>query len=110
MAIDLNTIRIGFGLGDLAFGVSRDEVQQYLGDCPDITEELLSDNPSITWNYSELHIQAYFDGDDDFRLGTLRTERREASLFGRRVIGLSVAEIRLFLHDKVLGQPEEELL
>lgn len=73
---NLNIYQIveGEGLGDLKFGLQKDQVVSILGE-PDEkenyshtdTEQQLTE----TWHYDELEISLGFDQDDNWRLGTI---------------------------------------
>ena len=105
---DVVTIRLGVGLGELKFGASRDDVRLYLGDPEDVNEDLLSFDPSIAWYYWEAGLSAHFDGEDDFRLGTIQIEREDAELLGMRMIGRPRHEALAMLAPYDLGPVEEE--
>jgi hypothetical protein len=106
---DTKTIRIGYGLGELPFGSSRDEVRSYLGDPEELSEDFTGENQSVDWSYPSLGIDAYFSGEDDFRLGTLRTENPDAALFGERIMALPEAHVRSWL-ERQIGPPTEEVM
>lgn len=107
MSKDIKTIRIGLGLGTLPFGTSRKEVRHYLGKPEEVEEELQGGDRVITWSYPSLGIDAYFSSEDNFRLGSLRIDRRDAELCGVRIMGLPETELRLLFRD--LGPFDDEL-
>jgi hypothetical protein len=106
---DANVIRIGAGLGSLAFGASMDEVRHYLGEPDECTEELLGSSSSVSWSYTSRGIDAYFSAEDEFVLGTLRMESPNADLLGEKLIERPEAHVRSWLEHN-LGKGKEELL
>jgi hypothetical protein len=109
MGQDSTAVRIGIGLGGLAFGASMAEVRSYLGDPDECTDDLLSPNPSVHWSYPSLGIDAYFSGEDGYVLGTLSTENPDARLLGETLVGRPEAHVRSWLEHN-LGEAKEELL
>src|SRR4051794_37191388 len=88
-------IRPGVGLGDLRFGMFREDVQRYLGEPEDIKEHPIGSDLDIAWYYWDLGVSAHFGRDDNFRLDTLDVERADAELLGHRLIGLPVEHVRV---------------
>src|SRR5262249_14441961 len=82
MTNNVTSVKIGFGLGALPFGSSMTDVQAYLGVAQEVDESLQEEFPEITWEYADLGVDAYFSGEDDFRLGTLRIDNVEADVDG----------------------------
>jgi hypothetical protein len=99
-------IRPGLGLGVLAFGALQHEVARYLGKPEEVCADKIGGRDTIAWYYWELGVTAHFDGEDDFRLGTLDVERDDATLFGRRLIGCTEHRIRELLDPHALGATE----
>ncbi len=84
------TIVPGYGVGELKFGLSRDEVKAILGSPED---ETLFDEPEIgktvAWNYWRKGISVYFEEEDDYRLGCMEVEGGELFVWDENVYGYS---------------------
>jgi hypothetical protein len=103
-------VRPGIGLGELLFGVSRDVVRGHLGEPDEVDEDYLCPCPEVRWHYEDLGLTASFDGEEGFRLWSLRVTSEEAGLFGHRLIGCPEGRVRSVLGRMGLGPVEEELL
>lgn len=111
--LDLVTIRIGQGIGDLSFGLTRDEARQLLGPEYRIIEG--SDDPETEiWLYEPLGLALGFAAEHGGRLGSIETTRPEAILEGERIIGLTIMEAAIKLRalfdfpiEAVFGEDEE---
>src|SRR5262245_59591930 len=110
MRTTLTDIRVGYRLGHLAFGVTRDVVGSYCGEPDEIEEDWQQSNPTVAWLFLSLRLTAYFAADDGFRLGMLRTTNPESQLFGTRLIGRGEEELRSILSEYHLGVAEEEIM
>lgn len=103
-------VRPGIGLGDLLFGSSRDVVRSQLGEPDDVDEDLLGPDPQVTWHYENLGLTANFDGEEDFRLWSLKTVCEDAELCGHRLVGRLEERVRSVLGQMSFGPAEFELL
>ena len=101
----------GTGLGELKFGMSRDEVKALLGE-PDETdffeEPEEEEDASESWHYDELEISVSFDECDDWKLSTVAVSSARYTLFGKAVVGLSKVELVSMLAENGISDLEEE--
>ena len=104
---DITTIRPTIGLGNLRFGVTRDEVADYLGQPDRIETDGDAGDTHIMWYYDAIGGYVSFDEDDGIRLGTIETSSPEASIEGKCLIGISKAEALAWLSE--IGEPREQL-
>lgn len=109
--LDLNTIKPGYGLGDLSFGSTREECSLYLGEPDDKIIEQFEGEEYILWYYHEKAISLSFEASEDYRLGTIIVENDDARLNGEKLIGKSVAEVTTLLKEwgyYYLDEPGDE--
>jgi len=92
------TIHPGQGVGPLRFGMTRDEAFEVLGRPDQELEEAHDEDVQLGWHYETLGLSLYFAQDTDYRLGLIELDALEASVFGRRPIGLEPDEA-----EKVFG-------
>ena len=101
----------GTGLGELEFGMSREQVKALLGepDETDFFEEAEEDeDASESWHYDELEISVSFDECDDWKLTTVAVSSARYTLFGKGVVGLSKPELISLLGENGIFDLEEE--
>jgi hypothetical protein len=107
MKANISQIVPGKGLGDIQFGMLREDVQKLLGD-PDEVETQVHDEEEedITeaWHYDELEVSLSFEKVEDWRLCTIAVSNEDATLEGHEIIGLSKSELLEVL--KKLGMKE----
>ena len=88
----LQHIKPGYGLGNIKFGMSREEVKAILGEPDDIDAFSYTDddeNNTETWLYDELELTAGFDEEDDWRLIMLTVASDFYTLNGKSLIGMN---------------------
>lgn len=107
-------IKIGKGLNTVLFGISRDTFKKQMGEPTEIDayDAGEDDNEYLTeaWHYDNLEISASFDEEDDWRLTTLSTSADYATLNGKKLIGLTVEELKEVVAPLELEEPEVEEL
>lgn len=109
--IDIKQIKPLVGLGQLQFGMSREEVRQLLGEPEDVDEYSFSgaeDDRSESWHYDELDLSMSFDAEDDWRLITLAVSSDAYTLEGKALVGLNREELVSTLNDIGIHDLEEE--
>lgn len=93
-----NEVKIWVGVGQIIFGMTRNEVVQILG-TPDIKESTsLNDEKRITFRYESNGIELSFDSEDEYKLISIDIED-SIYLIGDAgsIIGLSLNDIlRIF--------------
>lgn len=97
------------GFGELEFGMTPDEVFEYLGQ-PDEEEVLEDDEMGDTkvlsyWNKS---VSAFFDDPEDPVLTNLETDNPDAMLFGKRIFAMKEKEIIKLMNDNGFSEMEVE--
>ena len=95
---DIDTIKPGVGLGNLIFGSTRKECKNYLGKPEEISVvDLGNYRQDVAWHHWEKGISLCFDEEDDYRLGSFKTERKTSMLFNDKLIGKRIDEIEEYL-------------
>lgn len=94
---DINTIKIGHGLGELMFGAVREECRQYLGDPDEEDIEIFDGEEYVHWYYDKWNMELCFEASEHYRLGTIILEHENALLGGERIMGKSVQYIENYL-------------
>jgi len=89
-------IKTGIGVGELKFGISKDEAKKILGE-PDECEKYSYSNTekdlTEIWYYKDLGLNISFDEEEDWRLGLITIES-ETYLFENKIfIGQNKNEI-----------------
>ena len=96
--MDVRTIKIGVGLGDVRFGILREDAKRLLGEPDDILAEGESFGGEL-WVYERQSVALGFQSEDGYRLGSIEVKSPDATLSGVAVIGLPVHEAALALRD-----------
>jgi|TARA_B110000240_G_C13145312_1_gene302869 hypothetical protein len=90
-------IKTGIGVGELKFGISKDDAKKILGE-PDDCEKYSYSNTekdlTEIWYYKNLGLNISFDEDEDWRLGSITIE----------------SETYLFENSIFIGQDKNEIL
>jgi len=72
----MKTIRLGRGIEEITFGVSKDELQNVLGE-PDHVDSFENETPNLgethVWSYEKLQLSFTFEEIDQFKLGMIST-------------------------------------
>lgn len=99
------------GYGDLAFGVSIEDVKSLLGG-PDIYEEMDNlddtDNSTIFCQYSQLNFNVYFEGVAKSVVACFDTENVDSTLYGQRVFDLGPDEVVALMKSNGYGDVDRE--
>lgn len=107
------------GLGEIRFGMTPSEVQEFLGQ-PD-EEELLDedDMETIIYHYDDPDISLFFEGEDSKILVNIETDNPDAVMYGRPVFAMKRDDIITMMknegyedmdtevHEDKLEYPEE---
>lgn len=92
----MKNIKLGKGLGDLQFGMSREDFKKIMGE-PDevevIENEEMPEDQSEAWHYDEVELSASFDKMEDWRLTSLAVSSDDYTFEGIDLIGLSQQEV-----------------
>jgi len=93
MKENLKSINLGEGLGDLVFGMSREEVREMLGEPTEIDGNPFDDKVgerTESWHYDELKLSLSFQEPLEWELDTISVtdsfyEIEEQSLIGKKL-------------------------
>lgn len=104
-------ILIGKGLGDLKFGMSRDDVKVLLGkaDEEETYSYTESDQDMVdSWHYDDLGISVSFEEDKDWRLVTIAISSSDYTLDGVELIEMKIDDVVDLLEEIVDDEVEYE--
>ncbi len=108
---NLQEIKIGKGLNDVLFGITRETLKKKYGEPTEVDRyDAGEDDEYLTeaWHYDELEISASFDEEDDWRLTTISTSSPTAKLNGKPIIGLTMPQLQEIIEPLDLGTVEIE--
>ncbi|MEZ4935191.1 MAG: hypothetical protein R2788_24035 [Saprospiraceae bacterium] len=111
MAIDLQNIIPGTGLGSVKFGLSREQVRQMLGEPDDIEQQEeghFRKEKSEAWHYDDMELSLGFEESDGWRLGNISVASDEYHLQGKSLIGLNRLEAIRSLNNMGIDDSEYE--
>ncbi|MEQ8474959.1 hypothetical protein [Fulvivirga sp.] len=110
MKEQIKEIKPGFGLGNIKFGMTKDQVRMLLG-APDENETFsyTGDGLNMTesWDYYDFDISLNFDEDDHWKLVMISANSDFYTLDGASLIGQTVEQISAYL-DKQKAEYELE--
>ena len=90
MSFSYLDIKSGEGLGDIKFGLTRQEVEALLGKPEEKETYNVNDDTDYkteSWHYDEYEIALSFVMFDEWRLVSITCSFEESLLFGQEVIG-----------------------
>lgn len=98
------------GYGEIPFGMTLDETVKLIN-MPDYYEELNdmeeTGNRSIYYEYASLMTNIYFEGVTKSVVACFETENPEATLYGKKVLGLKKAEAVKLMNDNGFNEIDE---
>ncbi|MFH1155211.1 MAG: hypothetical protein V1793_15475 [Pseudomonadota bacterium] len=94
---DMNTIRFGYGIGNLCFGSTMDECRAYLGDPEDELSEDFEDEEFVTWYYGDGDLILSFEASEGYCLGSIIAGHRGMTLDGEPLFGKSLDAVKGYL-------------
>lgn len=111
MSKEIFEIKPGFGLGNIEFGSTREEVKAKIGkpdevETYDFSEE--GDDASEVWHYDEYEMSLEFNKEFDWQLISFAVSGDQFNLKGERFIGKSKDIARSLMEELELGEMEEE--
>lgn len=107
-----NEIKLGEGLGDLFFGMSRMDVRKVLGDPDEIevykyTQD--SNEMAESWHFDKQEISiTFFEEDADWQLETIAVSSKKYKLMGTSFVGMSHDDVIAAIQKLDLGDFEDE--
>ncbi|MTI40546.1 hypothetical protein [Fulvivirga lutimaris] len=100
MKEQIKEIKPGFGLGNIKFGMSRDQVRMLLG-MPDENEKFsyTDDDQNMTesWDYYDFDISLNFDEEEDWKLVMISANSDFYTLDGASLIGQTIEQVSAYL-------------
>lgn len=80
---EIKIIRLGRGLGSINFGISKDDLEEILGE-PDHIDSFENEDPNLgethVWSYEKQQLSFTFEELDQFRLGMISTHGDQQTL------------------------------
>lgn len=109
MQQNIKEINLGVGLGELKFGMTRDEVVSLIGKPEDIDMiDGEGDNDMESWHYDTKEFSLLFDEDYGWRLVSISVSDPFFTLFGKSIIGMSKSDLLQFLEYNEMEISDEE--
>lgn len=111
METKLSEIKPGVGLGDILFGMSREQLKKLLGDPDEIesnTHDEEGEDVTESWHYDELEVSVSFEKVEDWKLCTIAVSSPEVKLGNKAPIGLSPNELVDLLKTLDVKKPVHE--
>ena len=109
--MELNEIIAGEGLGELKFGLSRDQVIEALGQ-PDETDTFSEEDGNgeslESWEYLDLELSVSFTEEDDWKMCILSSTSEDVTFKGKKFIGLSESDLASTLTEMGITDLENE--
>lgn len=102
----MQTIKIGQGLENIKFGITKEELKAILGESDEIESfppDTIDDLPSENWHYDELELSISFVDDEGWKLESFAVSAPNFELEGKRLIGLSLDNAVAILEKLEIG-------
>ncbi|MFT4778668.1 MAG: hypothetical protein ACI923_001200 [Flavobacteriales bacterium] len=113
MKEEIKDIKVGFGLGQIKFGMERDDVTALLGKASRVDTYAYSaegDEMTEDWFYDDLGLSVSFDQEENWKLTTLSIESENFVLEGHKIIGMKEADLLSALKTLGFDDLEDDLL
>jgi len=108
----MKDIKVGVGLGDIKFGISKEDLVKLIGEPTEKDTYNASGEEegylTESWHYDEKEFSVSFDEEDNWRLTTIAVSSADFTLNGISVIGSTIDEALDLLKDTDLGDNELE--
>lgn len=106
-------IKLGQGIGEVKFGMNREDVVRLLGEPSE--KEILppfdgEQGGSEAWHYDTIELSASFDEEEGFKLCSLAASSPESLFEGIDLLGLSQEEVLQQIEILGLGEVELEII
>lgn len=98
-------IKPKYGAGPLLFGMKQTDVEKILGKP---NKQFLDEEQNVIYVYYAQKVRLTFYADEDFRLGYFIVSHPDFTLFGQKILGRNVSEVRQELENKGLRSWEKE--
>ncbi|MFP4469115.1 MAG: hypothetical protein ACLFPE_00435 [Bacteroidales bacterium] len=99
------------GLGELEFGMTPEEVFEYLGK-PDEDETFEDDEMGDTqvYHFWERSVSAFFENTEEPGLSNLETDNPDVTLFGKHIFAMKEADIIKLMKDNGYEDIDTEMM
>ena len=90
-------IKSGIGLGDIKFGVSREDLKGLIGEPDEVENYTLTgdeEDQTESWHYDELELSVSFLKKDAWKLVSLTSSSEDSIFKGIELIGLSQKQLK----------------
>ncbi|SMO74274.1 hypothetical protein SAMN06265379_10696 [Saccharicrinis carchari] len=107
----MDNILIGEGMGNIRFGMTRDEVKKIWGQPDEIdtySSSDMKDDNTEAYHYDEMEVSVSFDQLDGWHLSSIAVSSPEVRLEGLQLIGTSSEELLQKVAKLDLGEYERE--
>lgn len=108
---ELKDIKPGYGLGILKFGMTRNEVDELLGNPNEIEKHEYSDSETElteAWHYDDLELSLEFDEQEDWKLTTISVSSEFYKFKEKQLIGIDQNKLLLLLKELDIDDFEVE--
>jgi hypothetical protein len=95
-------IQLKKGLNDVPFGATAEEAHKYFGDPTEIEileKDLEEDPDTELWYFDDQSFSLFFEGDPDLVLTSIEINNQDATLFGKKIFGMSEDQIIELMKD-----------
>ncbi len=104
-------IKPGAGFGKILFGMGREQVKKILGEPNEIERNVHDDNEedvTESWHYDDIEVSLSFEKTEDWKLCTIAVSDPEATINGKKVVGMSTEEVKALLKSLDVKNPTLE--
>ena len=112
MSKNITSILPNIGLGDIKFGLNRNQVKEILGEPDEIDafayDEETQGDLTESWHYDEMELSCSFDESEDWKMVNISVSSIIYILNGEPVIGLSKENLITLIDNANLGEIEED--
>ncbi len=106
-----HSIRLGRGLDEISFGMSKDDLENILGE-PEVIDSFTNDPPdqgeSHIWHYDDTNLSFTFEEVDNFRLGVISVNSDKFSIRDLIRVGMTKQQVLDTLEELNMTEYAEE--
>lgn len=110
--MNTSEIKIGVGLGDIKFGITKNDLKALVGEPTEIDTYNASGEEdgylTESWHYDDHEFSVSFDEEDNWRLTTISISADNCSFNGLNLIGKDINNVLASLENNHLGDNELE--
>lgn len=98
-------IKLGEGVDSIQFGITKSKSIDLLGE-PDKVYETDSDCERLQFN--DILLELSFESDNENLLGWIEVHNPKAELFGLKLLGKTIADVKMLLTEHLKYEPETD--